>query len=92
MAVAAFHEITPNALRAQATALYMFTINLIGLGLGPTSVALITDYVFHDAAQLRYSMAIVGVVIALIGLILAVYAVRQYPSYRGDLYDSKIEN
>ena len=92
VAVAAFHEITPNALRAQATALYMFTINLIGLGLGPTSVALITDYVFHDAAQLRYSMAIVGVVIALIGLILAVYAVRQYPSYRGDLYDSKIEN
>jgi hypothetical protein len=34
IAVAAFHEVTPNKLRAQATALYMFSINLLGLGLG----------------------------------------------------------
>jgi hypothetical protein len=26
----------------------MFAINLLGLGLGPTSVALITDYVFGE--------------------------------------------
>ncbi len=78
VAVAAFHEITPNPLRAQATALYMFTINLIGLGMGPTSVALLTDYVFGSPEMLRYSMAIVGVLICCLGLWLAVYANRHY--------------
>jgi len=37
-------------------------------------------------------MAIVGVVIALIGLVLASYAVRHYPSYKGDLSRTIIKN
>lgn len=57
---AALMLITPNQLRAQATAIYYFIISLAGLTLGPTSVALFTDYVFGDEAALRYSMAIVG--------------------------------
>lgn len=57
---AALMLITPNQLRAQATAIYYFIISLAGLTLGPTSVALFTDYVFRDEAALRYSMAIVG--------------------------------
>jgi hypothetical protein len=43
IAVAAFHEVTPNKLRAQATALYMFAINLLGLGLGLAIYALKHD-------------------------------------------------
>ena len=82
VAVAAFHEITPNKLRAQATALYLFTINLIGLGMGPTSVALLTDYFFADEAMLRYSMAIIGFVACSLGLLLALFAAKRYRSLK----------
>ena len=78
IAVAAMHEVTPNRLRALAVGFYMFTINLIGLGSGPTTVALLTDYLFRDPEMLRYSMAIVGAATCLIGLILSLYALRQF--------------
>lgn len=78
IAVAAMHEVTPNRLRALAVGFYMFTINLIGLGTGPTTVALLTDYLFRDPEMLRYSMAIVGAATSLIGLILSLYALRQF--------------
>lgn len=65
---AALNLITPNQIRGQAIAIYNFGINLIGLGVGPTFVALITDYIFKDTAALRHSLAIFTVIIALIAL------------------------
>jgi len=59
-APAAIQEIMPNRLRGQASAIYLFLVNLVGLGLGPTAVALVTDYVFHDDLAVRYSMIIIG--------------------------------
>ena len=56
---AALMMYTPNQLRAQVTALYYFVINVLGLTLGPTAVALVTDYGFGDDLALRYSLAIV---------------------------------
>ncbi len=60
VAGAALQIISPNRLRGQITALYFFVANLIGLGLGPTAVALVTDYGFRDDAALRYSLAVVA--------------------------------
>ena len=61
VAVAAIQQITPNELRGQVSALmYLFPVNLIGIGLGPTAVALITERGFGSPADLKYSMAIVG--------------------------------
>ncbi len=60
-APAAIQEMMPNPMRGQASALYLFVINLIGLGLGPTAVALCTDYLFGDDAALRYSLLLVTV-------------------------------
>ncbi|MFK8019553.1 MAG: spinster family MFS transporter [Pseudomonadales bacterium] len=77
VAMAAVHEITPNRLRAQAVAIYLFTVNIIGLGTGPTIVALITDYGFGDPLALRYSLAIVGVIACALALVLSVYAMGQ---------------
>ena len=58
---AAFHaaqlQITPNQMRAQVTSLYTFIATIVGLGLGPLVVALITDRLFLDASLLRYSLA-----------------------------------
>jgi hypothetical protein len=55
-AAAAVQEMTPSPMRAQATAVYLFVINLIGLGVGPSAVAYLTDYVFRDDAAVRYSL------------------------------------
>jgi MFS family permease len=38
-AAAAFQEITPNRMRGQVSAIYLFWLNLAGIGLGPTFVA-----------------------------------------------------
>jgi MFS family permease len=60
VAAAAIQEMMPNVMRGQASALYLFVINLIGLGLGPTAVAVVTDYVFHNDSAVHYSLLIVG--------------------------------
>ncbi|MFK7731166.1 MAG: spinster family MFS transporter [Pseudomonadales bacterium] len=77
VAMAAVHEVTPNRLRAQAVAIYLFLVNIVGLGTGPTIVALLTDYVFGDPEAVRYSLAIVGVVACSLALILSTYALRE---------------
>ena len=60
LAAAAIQEMMPNVMRGQASALYLFVINLIGLGLGPTAVAVMTDYVFHDDNAVNCSLLVVG--------------------------------
>jgi MFS family permease len=54
---AALQIITPNQMRGQVTALYLFVFNIIGFGLGPTFVAFLTDYIFRNEAHLRYALA-----------------------------------
>jgi hypothetical protein len=54
---AALQIVTPNEMRGQVTALFLFMLNVIGTGFGPTFVALFTDGVFHDPNMLRYAMA-----------------------------------
>jgi hypothetical protein len=78
VAPAAIQRMMPNAMRAQASALYLFVINLIGLGLGPTAVALVTDQVFRDKNAVGLSLLVVGVLagvaaIALLGIGLGPY-------------------
>jgi MFS family permease len=60
VAPAAIQQIMPNAMRGQASAIYIFLVNVLGLGLGPTAVAWMTDYVFHDNYAIRYSLLIIG--------------------------------
>jgi len=55
---AAFQVITPNQIRGQVTALYLFIINIIGFGAGPTVLALLTDYVFGNEEMVGYAMAL----------------------------------
>lgn len=57
---------TPNRIRAQVSAIFLLVINLVGIGLGPTVVALITDYAFADDLAVGHSIAMVAVVCFLI--------------------------
>ena len=60
VAAAAIQEMMPNEMRGQASAIYLFVVNLIGLGLGPTAVAVMTDYVFRDDNMVNYSLLVVA--------------------------------
>jgi hypothetical protein len=72
----------PNAMRAQATAFYLFVINLVGLGIGPTLVAALTEDVFRDQNAVHYSLLIVGAVANLAAAILLWLGLKPY---RGSL-------
>lgn len=78
VAPAALQEIMPNAMRGQASALYLFVVTLIGLGVGPTAVALITDFVFGDDAALRYSLLIVSTLAGLLAITLLAFTLKPY--------------
>jgi hypothetical protein len=64
------HLMVPNEMRGQAVALYFLAANLIGLGLGPTVVAAITDYVFKNDAALNKSLALTSVTLIPIAAII----------------------
>jgi MFS family permease len=74
--------ITPNRARAQVTALYITLITLVGLGVGPTVVGLMTDYVFQNPNDVRYSLAIMVSVPAPIMFTLLALAWRPYRKLR----------
>jgi MFS family permease len=58
-AAAGIQVLTPNRMRAQASAAYLFTLNLLAVGAGPTFAALLTDYWFHNDQRVGDSVTIV---------------------------------
>lgn len=77
-AVAALHEITPNQMRGQISAIHLFCLSLIGTGVGPTLVALFTDKLFKNDAALGSSMALTIAIAAPISALLLWMARRPY--------------
>lgn len=71
--------ITPNRARGQVTAIYISILTLVGLAIGPTVVGLMTDYVFQDPADVRYSLAIV---VGIPGPIMLFLLAKAIPHYR----------
>ena len=65
MAPASIQEVMPNRMRGQASAIYLFINNLIGLGVGPVALGWMTDYVFTETEWgiegVRYSLLTVTV-------------------------------
>ena len=78
LAISAIQQITPNQLRGQVSAIYLFFSNLLGIGTGPLLVALVTDYVFRSDAALGYSMSLVGGLSALLATGVLLLGVRSY--------------
>ena len=78
VAPAAVQAITPNHMRGQISALYLFTVNMIGLGLGPTIIALCTDFVFRDEMLLKYSLSLVGGITGIWAVLLLFSGLKPY--------------
>ena len=68
----------PNRMRAQVTALFFLSMNLIGIIGGATLVALLTDFVFQDAHQVGYSMAIMCSLSAIVGALLLGWGLKYF--------------
>lgn len=60
---------SPNEIRGQATAIYLFVINLIGLGLGPWLFGFFTTRVFEDEMMIDLAYVAVALIVAPISLV-----------------------
>lgn len=70
VAAAMVQVATPERLRGRASALFILTFNLLGLGLGTPLVAAITDFVLHDDAKVGWSIALVSVTLSPVAALL----------------------
>jgi len=75
----AVNQVTPNQYRAQISAVYLFVVNALGLGVGPTLVPFVNEHLFHDPVKIRYSMVMVVFCSAAVAFILLL---RVRPIYR----------
>ncbi|MFT4069432.1 MAG: MFS transporter, partial [Paraburkholderia sp.] len=75
---AAMQTLAPNQMRAQISAVFLLVSNLIGLGIGTTLVALLTDKVFGSPLAVGHSMSIVSLVAALLATVLLGFGCRQF--------------
>jgi MFS family permease len=77
-APALIQAVVPNRMRGQAIACYLLLAGLMGIGLGPTLVAVLTDFVFKDHSALRYSLALSAAPTALFALWLIGSGLKYY--------------
>jgi MFS family permease len=77
-APAAVQLMTPGPMRAVASAIYLFFLNLVGMGLGPLLTAAVTDYVFADDLAVGKSLAVVVSSAAVLSGLLLAWGCRHF--------------
>ena len=70
--------VTPARIRGQVSAFYLLIVNLVGIGGGPTVIALMTDRVFEDEFAVGHSIAIVALLTCSMGALLLWFAVAPF--------------
>jgi len=75
---AALQELTPGRMRGQVAAIFTLLVNVIAQGLGPTLVALFTNYLFEDEQALPKSLALTAAVVMPVGITVLWSAARHY--------------
>lgn len=58
VAASALQIVTPPPLRGRASSFFLFVMILLGIGAGPSIVAALTDFVFHDDSKVGLSLAL----------------------------------
>jgi len=75
---AALQVVTPNEMRGQITAIFLFIFNLVGYGLGPIYIALMTDYLFGKESQLNYALSVASLITGPIAILILWRAMKPY--------------
>ena len=78
LAQVALQSITPNEMRAQVIAVYLTAVSIIGLGVGPSAVAAVTDYVFKDDAAVGTSLSLVITTAAIASVVVLAAGIKAY--------------
>lgn len=71
--------LAPSTIRARMLAIFLFVFTILGLGVGPAIVGILTDHVFQDEAKIGYSLAVV----VISGTVLAFFSFRAALRYLG---------
>jgi MFS family permease len=77
-AASALQRMFPATMLGLAAGVYFFISNAVGIGIGPTLVAAITDYSFEDPDMIRYSLSMVGGVSRAIAFVLFLVGLKYY--------------
>ncbi|CAB3733240.1 spinster family MFS transporter [Achromobacter kerstersii] len=75
---AAMQILPPNQIRAQVSALFLLISNLIGLGLGTTAVALLTDRLFKNPGAVGQSLSLLIAGATVLCVVLLAAGCRSY--------------
>jgi MFS family permease len=75
---AAFSAVSPNRVRARVIALYLLIGNIIAFTVGPTGVALISDYWLRDPAKIGVAIAVLSAFVVPAGVLALVLARKPF--------------
>lgn len=75
---AILQQMVPNQMRGTAISISLMVVNLLGLGLGPTLIAIVTDQVFADPAMIHLSILLVCLLMGSLSLLCVFLAYRPY--------------
>lgn len=82
---AAVQLIFPNQLRGMASAVVLFIVNLMGLGLGSLLPGLFNDYLFQDEMKVDHSIALTVGVASVMGAAVVSITLRPYRRHYAQL-------
>ncbi len=75
---AALQIITPNEMRGQVTALFLFIFNVFGTGLAPFVIGLVTNYIVGSEARIGESIMLTAAVLGPISVAIMWLGIRPY--------------
>lgn len=91
-AAATLQIVTPNEIRGRISSIYLVVHAVIGLGVGPTLVGALTDFVFRDDMKVGWSLAVVFLIFAPLAAVALHFgqrhmreAVQRSEAWSGDL-------
>ena len=76
--VAIVQEMTPDHMRSTAPAFLITLQNLIGMSLGPTLVAVLTQYVFRDEMSVGLSVSVTGICFCILSVIVLRHTQKKF--------------
>ncbi|MBB3219952.1 spinster family MFS transporter [Pseudoduganella umbonata] len=81
-APACIQEVCPNNMRGQAVSVYLLVAGLLGIGLGPTLVALVSDHILRDDGKLHWAISATVLPTALAAIWLCWSGLRPFEATR----------